>query len=124
MKFALIVLGWAWMIFGIWWFFRPQRIRKKFERGYRKKMRWLLLTMFVVAAGVIFGASQQLGGGLGIVLFVVAIIALLKGLFFVSGKTSETVLDWWGNQPDKVYRICAAGLFLLGLLTQWLFAAG
>jgi len=124
MKFALIVLGWLWMIFGIWWFFRPARIRKKFERSYRKKMRWLLFTVMFVAAGVIYGAGRQLGGWLGMLFFVVAIIAMLKGLFFVSGKTSEKVLEWWGNQPDKVYRICAAGLFLMGLLTQWLFAAG
>lgn len=121
MKFALIILGWAWMAFGIWWFFRPQRIRKKFERSYRKKMRWLLLAVMFVAAGAIYSAGKAVGGLLGTLLFVCAIIALIKGLFFLSGKTSEKVLTWWADQPDKVYRICAAGLFLLGLLTQWLF---
>jgi len=123
MKFALIILGWAWMAFGIWWFFRPQRIRKKFDRGYRKKMRWLLLTVMFIAAGAIYSAGRYVGGWIGMLLFICAIIAVLKGLFFLSGKTSEKVLDWWSNQSDTVYRMCAAGLFLMGLLTQWLFAA-
>ncbi len=117
------VLSLAWIVLGVWWFFRPAGIRRRFEKRYRKYARWILLSVFLAVAGVVFSASRGLGGLTGTVLIVVACIALLKGLLFARGKVSDAILDWWSRQPDSVYRIAAAGLFVLGCLTQWLLRA-
>jgi len=117
-RLLILILSWSWVILGIWWFFRPAGIRRRFEKRYRKGARWLLLTVLIVSAGILFAVARQLGGLLGILLAILGSVALLKGLLFARGKVSDVVLDWWGAQPTWVYRVAAACLFVLGLLMQ------
>ena len=118
MKLVLFIFSWGWIILGIWWFFRPAGIRRRFEKRYRKGARWLLLTVLIICAGILFAAGRQLGGFWGILLALLGVIAVLKGLLFARGKVSETVLEWWSRQPVWVYRVSATGLFVLGCLMQ------
>ena len=118
MTWLLGLLSWAWILLGIWWFFRPAGIRRRFEKKYRRYARWALLIVFFAVAGVVYSAGRSMGGFMGTVLIVVAVIALIKGLLFAQGKVSDKVLDWWGNQPISTYRVAAAGLFALGCLMQ------
>ena len=118
MNLALFIFSWGWMILGVWWFFRPAGIRRRFEKRYRKGARWLLLSLLFFSAGALFSAGWELGGEWGILLAVLGAVAVLKALFFVQGKVSDTVLDWWSQQPVWVYRVFAAGLFVLGCLMQ------
>ena len=118
MRLLLFILSWSWIILGVWWFFRPAGIKRCFEKRYRKSSRWLLLVVLVASAGVLFSAGRQVGGLWGTILAVLSVIAVLKGLLFVRGKISDTVLDWWSAQPTWVYRASAAALFLLGCLLQ------
>lgn len=124
MRLALLVISWGWIILGIWWFLRPGGIRRRFEKRYRRGARWLLLTTLVVCAGIMFVVSGQLGGLWGTLLAVFGLIAILKALLFVRGKVSETILEWWSRQPVWVYRLSAAGLFVLGCLMQVILKAG
>ena len=123
MKLVLLILSWGWIALGIWWFFRPAGIRRRFEKRYRKGARWLLLTVLFVSAGILFAAGRSLGGVWGLLLALLAVVAVLKALLFVRGKVSDTVLDWWLRQPTWVYRVSAAGLFVLGCLMQLLLSA-
>lgn len=123
-KLVLFILGWGWIILGIWWFFRPAGIRRRFEKKYRKGARGILLAVLLVTAGILFAVGRQLGGFWGILLAVIGVLAVLKGLLFVRGKVSETVLDWWSRQPVWVYRVSAAGLFVLGCLMQLILRIG
>ena len=120
MTSLLGILGWTWILLGVWWFSRPAGIKRRFEKRYRGYARWILLVVFFAVAGVIFSAGRSVGGFTGTVLIVVACIALVKGLLFARGKVSETVLEWWANQPTSMYRAAAAALFVLGCLTQWI----
>ena len=120
MASLISLLGWAWIALGIWWFFRPAGIRRRFEKRYRKYARWILLAVLFTVAGVIFSAGRSVGGVLGTVLTVVAVVALVKGSLFARGKVSDAVLDWWGRQTDSTYRMVAGGLVVLGCLMQWL----
>jgi hypothetical protein len=122
MKLILLILCWGWIILGIWWFFRPAGIRRRFEKRFRRTARWLLFTVFVVVAGLVFAGSRQIGGGVGIILAIVGCIALIKGLLLLHGRVSDRVLDTWSKQPDSVYRIAAAALFLLGCLGNWMLS--
>ncbi len=123
MRLLLGLLGWAWILLGIWWIFRPQGIRKRFEKKFRRTARWILLTILFATAGIVFSAGRQIGGLLGTLLAILGVIAILKGLLFARGQVSDRVLDWWGKQPDSVYRAAAAGLLVLGCLMQWLLSA-
>ncbi len=119
MKLILLILSWGWILLGIWWFFRPAGIRRRFEKGFRKKARWILLSVLFASAGILFGAGRQIGGWWGTLLAVLAVIAVLKGLVFARGKAADAVLGWWSVQPVWVYRASAACLFVLGCLMQW-----
>ncbi len=120
MMLLLNILCWSWMLLGIWWFFRPAGIKRRLEKGFRKKMRWILFVVFFAVAGVVFQVGRGIPGILGWILILVACIALLKGLLLVRGRVSDQVLDWWSKQPVSVYRMAAAGLFALGCIMQWL----
>ena len=113
------ILGWAWILLGLWWIFRPAGIRKRFAKKYRKTLRWILLAIFFALAGAIYSAGKSLGGWSGTFLTVLSIIALIKGLFFLRGKMSDKILEWWSVQPDSVYRMAAAGLLILGCIVQF-----
>jgi hypothetical protein len=119
MKLFISILGWAWILLGLWWFFRPAGIRKRMAKKYRKTVRWILLVIFFALAGTIYSAGKGLGGLSGTLLFVLAIILLIKGLFLLRGKMSDRILEWWSVQPDSTYRIAAAILFLLGCAIQF-----
>jgi hypothetical protein len=117
-KLALAIVSWGWMFLGVWWFFRPDGIRRRLAKGYRKSARWLLLTVLIFTAGVLMSAGRTMGGACGTLLAVLGVIAVLKAMLFLRGAASEKVLDWWNRQPTWVYRASAAGLFLLGCLIQ------
>ncbi len=123
MRLLLGLLGWAWILFGIWWIFRPQGIRKRLEKKFRRTARWILFVVLFATAGIVFSAGRQIGGLLGTLLAILAVIAILKALLFARGQVSDRVLDWWGKQPDSVYRASAAALLALGCLMQWLLYA-
>ncbi len=122
MKLALFIVSWGWMLLGVWWFFRPDGIRSRFSKRYRKSARWLLLIVLATSAGILFAAGRGIGGVLGTLLAVLGVIAVLKALVFLRGTVSESVLDWWNRQPIWVYRVSAASLFLLGCLMQVMLA--
>ena len=124
MKLLLIIVCWGWIILGIWWFFRPASIRRRFEKRFRKSARWLLMTVFVVVAGLVFAGGRQIGGVVGVILAIVGCIALLKGLLLLHGRVSDRILDTWSSQPDSVYRLVAAALVLLGCVVQWVLSFG
>ncbi len=124
LKFAVIMLGWAYMILAVWWFFRPKRIRKVFERSFRKSARLLFITLTFALGSLIFSAGKEIDGWVGTLLIVIGIVGLLKGLFFLSGKATDKVFDWWASQPDSTYRLAAVAMFILGFLAQLLFKAG
>ena len=120
MTWLISIVGWAWIVLGVWWFLRPAGIRRRFEKRYRKYARWILLSVFFAVAGVIFSAGRSVGGVLGGVLIVLAVVATVKGLLFAQGRVSNAVLDWWASRTDATYRLVAGGLFVLGCLMQWL----
>ncbi len=76
--------------------------------------------IFFALAGAIYSAGKDLGGWSGTFLTVLSIIALIKGLFFLRGKMSDKILEWWSIQPDSVYRIVAAFMFILGCVIQFI----
>ncbi len=124
MKLVLILLSWGWIFLGAWWFFRPAGIKRRFEKKYQKGARWMILSVLVASAGILFTCGRQIGGVWGTVLAILAVIAVLKALLFVRGKVSQNVLNWWSAQPTWVYRMAAAGLFVLGCLMQWVLRGG
>ncbi len=119
MNIFISILGWAWIFLGLWWFFRPAGIRKRFAKKYRKYIRWILLIIFFALAGAIYSAGKDLGGWSGTFLTVLSIILLVKGLFFLRGKVSDKILEWWSIQPDSVYRVAAAIMFIIGCVIQF-----
>lgn len=123
LRFVVTWLGWVYIILAIWWFFRPKRICKVFEKALRRKMRWIFVALTFVLGGVILGAGREIGGWVGALLIAIGIIGLLKGLLFLSGKATDTVFDWWARQADRVYRLAAVAMFILGFLAQLLFRA-
>ncbi len=119
MTWMLGILGWVWFALGLWWFMRPQGIRKRLERDFRKKLRTLLIITLLAVAGVLFSSGRELGGIAGWLVPIAGVIVCLKALLLVRGKLCDTVLDWWSDRSDRVYRGSAACLAIAGLLLQW-----
>ncbi len=120
MTLLLKLLGWAWVLLGIWWFFRPKRIRRYFEKRTHKTLRWILLTLIIAWGAAFWTAGRAIGGIGGTICAILAIVALLKGLLFLRARAAERILTWWLDQSDTFYRISAVGMIILGLAVQWI----
>jgi uncharacterized protein YjeT (DUF2065 family) len=122
MKFAITLLCWGWIALGIWWFFRPKGIKRRFEKKFHKTARWVIVVVLFTVGGALFSIGWRSGGMFGTILAIVAIIAALKGLLFVRGQLADRILTWWGEQPDGFYRLSAATMVVVGAAVQWLMS--
>lgn len=108
--------AWSWILLGLWWLFRPRGMQKRLDgRLHRTSRRGLFVVLFV-CGGVLFGAARDVGGLAGVVLFVIGIIAILKGLLLLRARAGEAILEWWRDRPLWFYRLAALGLVAAGIL--------
>ena len=118
--FVLRLIGWWWILLGIWWLWRPRGIQKRMEGKLNSTLRSVVFFVLLLCAGTIFSAGWDLGGIWGIVLGIVALFFVLKALLLLRGKTADVILAWWRDRPLWFYRVMALVLIAAGLLLDWL----
>ena len=79
----------------------------------------MLFILLFLCGGGLFTAARDVGGVLGVVLFVLGIIVLLKSLIFLRARTAEAVLAWWRDRPLWFYRVSALGMIAAGVELHW-----
>ncbi|MFH1478139.1 MAG: hypothetical protein ABIG92_00005 [Candidatus Omnitrophota bacterium] len=111
-------VGILWMIFGIWWMMKPQRLKRFFTKKVKKARRKMLLAVIILSCVLFFSAAKYAGGALGKAFLVFGLLGIIKAVFFATSKASEKILDWWLDRPLWMWRVWAGCFTLLGLFFQ------
>jgi hypothetical protein len=112
-------LGILWILLGLWWILRPQGVKKRLGKQFRRTLRTVLFLVLVASGGLLISASKYLDGMMAAGVVVVGIVAIVKALLFVRSKSSDVVLSWWEERPLWVYRMAGVGVLLAGVALEW-----
>ncbi|MBU1006504.1 MAG: hypothetical protein KKH08_02780 [Candidatus Omnitrophica bacterium] len=112
------IVGILWILLGIWWMMRPQRLQRVFVKKARKTRKKIMLVAMVIAIGLFFSAAKYASGILANVLLIFGIIGIVKAILFFTTDLSDKVIDWWLKKPLWVWRVWAGCFTLMGLLFQ------
>lgn len=110
----LKILGWIWLISGIFFLLKPQRFRDKLQKTSAKKLKrfffWLALTLSIL----LITAVWNVHGTVATILKILGVIGLFKAAFFLKAKAADAVLEWYVSRPVKFFRFSAIGLIVMG----------
>ena len=112
------IIGWLWIILGIWWIMRPQGIKRRFTKMVKRSRRKVLFIAIILFGGFFFAAAKHAQGFIASILLILGVLAVLKAVFFMTSKASDKILDWWLERPLWLWRVWAGCLVLLGILLQ------
>jgi len=110
------IVGILWIALGIWWIMRPQVLKRRFSKKLRKTRRKFLLLIMLLVIGLFFSASRHAHGMLANVFLVMAILGVIKAVFFFTSKAAEKAVDWWTEKPLWMWRLWALGFVIVGFL--------
>ena len=113
------IVSWSWILLGLWWFLRPEGIKKRMRGKFRKTLGRIFFLALVVGAGALFSAAKDVGGVAGAILFVLGIVVLLKALIFLRSRARDAVFAWWADRPLWFYRVSAAALVACGVFLSY-----
>ncbi|MEM7163853.1 MAG: hypothetical protein AAF581_00225 [Planctomycetota bacterium] len=119
MMWFLKILGYSWVVLGLWWTLRPQGARKRLEKKFHSGLRRTLFVAAAAIGGALFAAGRHLEGTASWLVPALGVVIVGKGLLFLRGKVSEQFVEWWTRQPNWVYRCSALALSVTGFAIQW-----
>lgn len=109
------ILGWLLILWGIFFFIKPEILRRKLQRKITKKLKkyLFLIAMFL---GFLFINAAWKSEGLPARLFMVlGVIAIFKGFFFLKAKAAQKLMEWFCRQPPIFFRWAAACHIAIGI---------
>ena len=88
------IIGWVWVM--------------------KVKRTLFFLTLFLAITLIM--ASFKAGGLLPKIVMILGIIGIFKAFFFLKSKAADKIIEWFGKQPLKVFRIWAVSYIVIGLI--------
>ncbi|NQT32142.1 MAG: hypothetical protein HQ594_00540 [Candidatus Omnitrophica bacterium] len=110
------IFGTFWIIIGLFWLVRPEALKNRLRRKMTWKMRWLVFGLVIAVGFLLMGSAMKLHGLFARMIGIIGIILVIRAIIGITSKTSEKVLEWWGERPVYVFRIWALIVFGTGLV--------
>ncbi len=110
------ILGWSFIILGIFFFLRPAFFKKIVERKSIKKTRKLLFILATSVGTLFIYASWRMKGFLPKFIMGLGVVSIIKGFFFLRGKISGKLLDWFSRKPLIYFKFLSLIYIVMGLL--------
>jgi len=114
------IVGWLWIITGVFFMLKPHILRRRLEKKSAKKIKKYLFAIVMAFSAMLLGVAWKSEGILAKVLFVIGIIGVFKAFFFLKAKASEKLIDWISKQPAEIFRVWAAGQIGIGVVMLFL----
>ncbi len=105
-----------WIGMGFFWLIKPRSLKKYLSKKSLKKARKLLFVIALISGFYLMGISYKMEGVLFKVIFILGIIAVFKGIFFLRSKASEKITSFWEKWPDNLLRVWALLFASLGVV--------
>ncbi|MBN1520961.1 MAG: hypothetical protein JW928_00395 [Candidatus Aureabacteria bacterium] len=110
------LFGWFWVITGIYFFLRPRVLIKKIQRKSKWQMRKWLFVLALLWGAPLFALGWSQEGFFSKLLFIIGILAVLKGLFFLTSRAASKIIEWSQKSPSFVFRLYAFVQVILGVV--------
>lgn len=108
-----------WLLPGIWWLIRPERLKTRMRKKMTRRMRRVIFGA-VIAVGVLMsGSAFRVPGILPKIVGLLGMVIAIKAIMLVTSKTSERIFEWWGERPLVFFRVWALFLVLTGIALIW-----
>jgi len=110
------ILGVIWIILGLWWVIKPEALKNRFKRKMSRKVRWTVFAFVIIFACSMIGSVLKVSGFLSKVVGIIGLVIAIKAIMFITSKTSEKVLEWWGSRSLGFLRIWAVFILVTGVM--------
>ena len=110
----LDLLGWFYIVTGVVFLIQPESMRNKIKKVGMKKLRKYFFALAFIIGSLLIKATWGLEGFLAKLFFVMGVIALIKGIYYLKGRTAEKVLDWWLAKDVSFFRTTAIIQIIVG----------
>lgn len=110
------IIGYIFIILGLFFLIKPAVLKRRLQKKVVKRSRKILFLILLFLGGLFLTAAFKSTGILSKLLIILGIIALIKGLFFLSAKASEKIIGWFSTQPLIIFRFLAITYIILGII--------
>ena len=112
----LKVVGWFWVITGVLFLIMPNILKKRLQKKSNKVVRRYLFAMAIFLTAGVISMGMEISGITAKIIMIIALIALIKGVFFVKSKASNGIIEFLKDKPTSVFRIWAGVQVVIGAL--------
>ncbi|MCK5706446.1 MAG: hypothetical protein KAI43_02245 [Candidatus Aureabacteria bacterium] len=114
------IIGWFWIISGFYFLIRPTSLMRRLQRKSKWKTRSFFFFIAFIWGAPLIALGWQEEGLIPKLLVAVGIIVLLKGIFFISTKTSEKFIEWSSQKAPYVFRLFSIIQIIMGFTIKHL----
>lgn len=114
------IVGTMWIIVGALWTVKPDWLKNRLARKMNRKMRRIVYVFIMMFGLLLIGSMVKARGILPKIIGIIGIILAIKGILFITSKTSEKMLDWLGERPVKFFRIGAVVILAVGVMLMFI----
>ncbi len=101
------IIGWFWVITGVLFLIMPGLLRRRIQKKSNKVVRRYLFVMTLFLAAGLISIGMEIDGIIAKVVLVIALVALLKGLFMLKSKAANSIIELLKDKPASLFRIWA-----------------
>ncbi|MFA5087911.1 MAG: hypothetical protein WC552_02615 [Candidatus Omnitrophota bacterium] len=109
-------VGWIWVISGIFFLLQPARFRNRLRRKSVKQLKRFFILLAFFLGILLINAAWGVPGFWAKLVLVFGLIGLVKAVFLWKAKTADLIIEWFANQPVKVFRMYAVGQIVVGAI--------
>jgi len=110
------IVGWFWVITGVLFLLMPGLLRNRIQKKSNKVVRRYLFAMAIFIGAGLISIGMEISGAAAKIVMVIALIALVKGVFMLKSKAANSIIDFFKDKPISVFRIWAGIQIAIGAL--------
>ena len=110
------ILGFMWLILGIIWVAKPKVLQNRIQKKMTRKLKKLVFGFVLILSFSIVGTIVKADTLLIKIIGIAVLVFVVKGIFLLTSKTSEKLIEKLQKSPIKLFRIWGAIFLVVGLV--------
>ena len=112
----LKLLGWIWLVAGIWFLFKPEVLKARLQKKSLKQMKKIFVPIAVFLGLWLIVVGFGSAGIFAKFLMLLGIVALIKSALLLKTNVADKIIEWYGRQSLAFYRLCACCHIILAVV--------
>ena len=109
------IVGSFFILIGLYFMLKPEGLKRRLRNKALRRLRWYSFVVTFSLSALLISTGWRYEGLLPKFLAIMAIIVIIKCLFFLKARTAEHLTQWLLRRPLVFFRLCAIGHIALGL---------